>query len=103
MNSTYNLSGKPLAQAEALTDSVAAVEKLIKAERENVKLLEGRLAEAEKQLEATRASLVGSSPEIDTLQDQLRIATQNGMYRGVVSRSLRCLGTLYSRGVPEVI
>jgi hypothetical protein len=60
-----------------LEESVAAVEKQYKVEREKTKLLEGRLAEAEKQLDATRTPLADA--ETENLRSQLLIVTQNGI------------------------
>lgn len=77
---TYgSFSGQSRPQSPAMGDSVTAVEKVVKAEREKTALLEQRLAEAEKQLEAARASRIESAAEIDTLRNQLSVATRNGM------------------------
>lgn len=74
-----SFSGKPPAQVAVLAESVAAVEQLFQAEREKVKQLEGRLVEVEKQLGASRGSLLASNVEIENLRKQLSVATQNGM------------------------
>ncbi|KAH7716003.1 copine-1, partial [Aphelenchoides avenae] len=72
----------------SLEDSVSAAEKLFKAECEKVKMLEGRLADAEKQLDASRGSLVDSTAEIETLRNQLRVATQNGQIHAARAKEL---------------
>ncbi|KAH7716380.1 E3 ubiquitin-protein ligase MIB2-like protein [Aphelenchoides avenae] len=86
--------GKPPAQVAVLAESVAAVEQLFQAEREKVKQLEGRLVEVEKQLGASRGSLLASNVEIENLRKQLSVATQNGRTHATradeLEEKLRC-------------